>query len=432
MKEGLEKIADLKIDVVEKKPEFYPEKIADQSLEKTLEVAEKVNQEIRREENFSLVSKQESLDMLMGANTPGYIEYWTKRLTPELDILPEKIRTIIVERKIRSEGFRGEKGEFDRYINRRVNVLKFNIAKRQEMNTLKKRLGAIDRKEDYSTSEQGGRRAVFYDESSKELFIESEGKRQYIKIGDIVSDYDWGIFYKPDASVPEKLWRRVRKLSDLTEARRKIEDIFNHEISQIERIPLPTTSYSEEHIERLWGDLRNYYLVMGSVAEKMARNWLTRIQYNSPDIGLRVEPSNALEDAELKYDFKITIPEKRRGVALEGEELTRKDFVNNKRKIGIQFTAGKGFGKKKQIAEAKTKIQASKYQEIIKKPVDDIILVKLQFGTYLDYFKKWLKTGKPSGGPEQYITREEKITLFKAVTKNFLEIPEEEIEKIAS
>ena len=168
----------------------------------------------------------------------------------------------------------------------------------------------------------------------------------------------------------------------------------------------------------------------------MAKNFLIRVTDNNPKLKFKVESSNALEDAKLKYDFKIVTEQKKRGVAIEGDKMPRDEFVSAKKRIGIQFTStDKGSALKKkqrQIKGIQEKLDQlkSKYQSEIKKPVDDIVLVSLHLDTYKKRFKKWLDNGKPSGGPEQYLDHGEKMKLVEKVTQNFLELSRQEIKDL--
>ena len=116
---------------------------------------------------------------------------------------------------------------------------------------------------------------------------------------------------------------------------------------------------------------------------------------------------------------------------MEGDAISRQQIVENKRKIGVQFTVTQGGGgKARQVTEAKNKLHEERYIKIIKKGVDDIILLRLPLGTYRQHFQEWLVAGKPPGGPEQYLTREEKVLIFKKTTKDFLDLSDEEINKL--
>jgi len=304
--------------------------------------------------------------------------------------------------------------------------------KASEMSKLKQRLQDIDKKEDYPEEEAQSRKTLFYDDSESELFVRETRGDKRVTFGDIIADYEWGIKYRPDASVPDKIWRKIRKLSDVTEARINIERAFNQEIVFKEHISLPTTSLSTEFLE----EKLNNEGVQGIIAERMAKNFLTRVQHNNPGLEFTVESSNAIEDAELKYDFKIATKQKKRGIAIEGNKISRDELVSVKKRVGIQFTSTKNRSlirtKKRQISNIQARLEQLKlkYQHLIKKPVDDVVLVALHLDTYRKRFKKWLDNGKPSGGPEQYLDHGEKMQLIGKTTNNFLTLSMREIKNL--
>lgn len=409
-----------------KKEKIEAEDVLKNELESVVAIADKTNEVFHQKEKLPVISTQEKRDLEMTVYTRGNRRYWMKRLLPELDILPTNIQKAL-QQKAEGKALSGQlELEFNTYIDKRQTVLKFNCQKRLAMEDLKDHLKEIDEKQEYVEKEKSGRRIVSYDTNTNELFVDVSGEKKKITFGDIVADYEWGIKYSPDQSVPERTWRKIRKLSDITQARRKIEQIFNQELAKIEILSPATTSWSEDFLEK--------YPAEGIIAEKMVKNFLTRIQYNNPDLSFRVESSNTIEDVELKYDFKVTVPEKRRGIAIESKDMPREEFIKNKRKIGIQFTISQNYGKlykkEKQVETAKSKVQEIKYLKYIKKPVDDIVLISLPGGMYGDAFRRWLSEGKPAGGPEQYLNKEEKTKIFREVSKNFLPLSETEIENL--
>ena len=71
----------------------------------------------------------------------------------------------------------------------------------------------------------------------------------------------------------------------------------------------------------------------------MAKNLLSREGLKDKNTGIRVENVNAFEDSELKYDFKVIIDvDRKRGVAIEPEGLSRDEYVKEKRAIGESRT----------------------------------------------------------------------------------------------
>lgn len=407
----------------EKEKELAAVKKEEESLNRILVWSEQVNESMLDQKLLPLLSEQERKDMAATGKTKGNAKYWLKRLTPEVDILPDDIKNTVKEfistGKTPQDLYRFSR--FTKYIDRRTAILAFQAEKRGVVSNLKNTLKAIDQKEDFGAEEQKSRKTCNYENGL--LFVEENGERKPISLGDIVADLEWGIKYRPDDSLPPALWRKIRKLSAIKEARQTIENIFNMELTRSECVTLPTSSWTVDFLEN--------HPNAGPVAERMAQSIISRVQYNNPELGIELEHSNALEDAILKYDFKVLLPIKKRGVAIEGNETSRAKYIQEKKRLGVQFTIRKhAKGKQKQIIEAKSKVDTGQYAKYIKKPVDDIVLAKLPLKTYSECFKKWLESGKTSGGPEQYLSRGEKIKILTAATKDEINFSEEELAKI--
>lgn len=399
----------------------------------------------------AIVSDQEKQDLMMGyskrANleyTPA-LQYWIRRLLSEVNILPPSVAGSVraFNNAMKQDNLPTGKAlielydmrrELAEYIDFRRASLKFNVAKRLEMAKLKQHLYEIDRQDTDPEENSEGRREVFYDQEHQQMFIRVGDKVKPVSVGDVVADYDWGIRYKIDQDLPPQLSRKMKKLIALTATRRGVEKIFNFELLKIEGVSQGAgenmdADCIEEKLTRYKGERATEGSLGGVLAEKMVQGFLIRVQYNNSDLGIKVEAANALEDTELKYDFKILIPDKTRGVAIEGNDLPRDQYVQQKREIGFQLTVSKKVGKKRgQIRMAKLDLQ--KYNNLIKRPVDDIVLLSLPLKTYAEHFMKWFRAGKPSGGPEQFLTREEKIRIFKVATQNFLILTDAEIDKL--
>jgi hypothetical protein len=357
---------------------------------------------------------------------PVWIKHWEKRLLPELAILPDQIREIIIAHQKGGTLEPSQTASLLEYVKNRNEVVKSRDAKQREMQRLQHRLAEIEAGTDYSEEEKARRRPLRYDEAAGAFFApESSTPLSY---DDIAADAEWGIQYYPDAAMPTHERRMVRKVSDIAEARKSIDHISNEEMCRALKISGGSTMMPEGFLL----DKKNIQgAVVGFVAERMMRTFLMRLQNASEDFRFKVEPANALEDQELKYDFKVFIPARTRGIAVEGDDMPREQYIEEKRKLGVQFTTMKtsGWGKKaKQVWGAKEKVHGPEAMSFIKRRVDDIVLLSLYLGAYRRCMVEWLDAGQPSGGPEQFLTRDEKIKILKAVSDNFLHISEEQIE----
>lgn len=353
-----------------------------------------------RAERYAAIARRMRMDLLQrNTSNEGSYNYWKKRLKqdPLLFGDAKNVSSESVAKLLKSEKW---------------------IARRAEaMYALAKRLSDIDEREDYPDAEKEGRLTVFYDPETEAPYVEDrDGVRHVVSPEEIAIDLDWGNRYRPDESVPDRLWRKIRKHSDIAEARRSIGAIDNEELAQIEKLSLPTTAITGEWIaEHFEADNSTY---RGIVAERMAKNALKRQTLRDLELDFAVEDSNAVEDAVLKYDFSV-VRRNRRGIATIPQGFSREEYVEEKRKLGVQFTtaADSSAIKKKthQIEEAKVIANSEEMQKYTKSRVEDIVLVSLKLNASVRY-QRWLDEGKPPGGPEQYMDDAEIEDLISRVT----------------
>ncbi len=436
---------ETKPDVEVKAPE--PEQLkpdTDPALEMSAEELERASRET--DEVVSLVtpelkilSEVEDRDLEMNTSISGWKLYWRNRLAPELDILPESVRPIL-ERLLRNLKLTvPENAIFRTYVVHRINTLRrrepvtrIQRGKQAEMAKLRNRLQDIDERKDYEESEQKQRKTVFYDHESEAMFIVENDVKKNLTVGDIVADQDWGIKYRPDSGMPDLLWRKIRKLSDYVETKRNVEELSNRELEVVEGVGHGAgVAFSLDKLMSLDTSAPGE---MGFIAERMVPGFLTRIQYNHPELGFKIERSNVVEDTELKYDFKVHFSSKLRGVAVEGDDMPREDYVDQKRRIGWQFTTVHKGGvlkkKKRQVEEAKKLVTESRFSKYVKKQVDDIVIMSLPFRDCGKDFQQWLDGGQPSGGPEQFMSPETKKAIIKKVFEGRIELTDEQIDEL--
>jgi len=120
------------------------------------------------------------------------------------------------------------------------------------------------------------------------------------------------------------------------------------------------------------------------------------------------------EDADYKYDFKIRVRYRIRGVDVQSKNINS---------IGFQL---KSKLRKKNVNLGKNlKIKRGSVQM-----VDEIITLNLPGKDFERAIKKWLDADEPSGWPEQFLSRELKIATLKAVTEKLVDIPQDVFDKI--
>lgn len=315
----------------------------------------------------------------------------------------------------------------------------FELEKRKVMAELHTDFSALDAGKDLSIDKDRERRTVYYNKASSDLFVEDEGgSKKDITLGDLIGDYAWGVKYRVDGDFPKDLRRKIIKTLLVNEVKNKVGQIYDNELVSTYKVAHNVTGMPVEYLEKRTKELRNPVKLRagigGVLAEKMITEFLTRLEYNNQELGMRVEKANALEDTVLKYDFKLFL-RKRRGIALESEDMSRKEFVENKRNVGIQFTTMlHGHGpqyRKKEASMVEAKQKLGDFESYIKKQVEDIVMVRIaELGNFGEYFKHWLKEGKPSGGPEQYMSREEKLAIFIKVTEGLAAFSKEELDNL--
>ncbi len=362
---------------------------------------------------------QEEKDLAMTTDKGGWDKYWITRLESELDMLPEEIAAIVKKKKINKNL---EYYELRAYVEKRTGknpVDQLLIDKAMAMQQFHETLAAIDNHEDFSLEEQQQRHTISYDEATKNLLVKHGETLKPITIGDIIGDNVWGLRYRPDMHMPEKLWRRIRKTIAIAETRELvhrlsdrillIKEHLSSTITMNMPIALIETSLQE-------GRQLDSTQVAGALAEYMVQSCMQRIAIDDPSLGITVKPSNIIEDSIFKYDLKISYTPRTNGHTVVGEHTLRHPIIYHR--IGIQITTeGRDWKIKEKI---KSIDEAKKYMGLSKEQsrVDDIILVQLPFFNFEKAFWLWLKHGKPPGGPEQYLPAEEKLQIFQGCTMN--------------
>jgi hypothetical protein len=222
-------------------------------------------------------------------------------------------------------------------------------------------------------------------------------------------DGNWNVNYKLNhESVP----RTVQKRFVVEQARRKLQDLLDLQISTTES----TSNRFDYKMRSAYEGLRQSHLEgregIGQIAERMVRTYLEKLTYNSPDLDFSIERSDAHQDVEEKIDFLIHRKIRNRGVRVE--------VPNGKHDEGIQFTVND----RPEIQEHKRQ-QINRVREEVKKQehIDDIVLVTMPSHEFADAYRAWVQHKTP-GGPEQMWDGQTKEHIFRGVLQGFLS-PEE-------
>jgi hypothetical protein len=255
------------------------------------------------------------------------------------------------------------------------------------------------------------RRVVYFDEDANRYYVMEGNQQKYLGVGDLLSDYAWGIKYVPDGEMIEPAYRRMAKRILANEVRRDLEGFHNIELRLEYKSkdsfssPSPTITPGKiKNISSSW-EKTHKSADLGFVAEIMARELMARLAQNG-ELQIVVERADCIEDGVYKYDFKVRTLSTTRGIGI-GDE---KEIDRRIKKIGVQFTIAHNVdAKKSKFFKAK-----DKYKN--KVPVDEIIFVQINPLEFSEAFNRWLELGKPSGGPEQFLSEEIKSTLLAEIT----------------
>jgi hypothetical protein len=298
--------------------------------------------------------------------------------------------------------------------------------KRKQMEHLHESLRSLDKGELIGKFRNVTRRIVYFNKESQQYFVEEDGTIKNIGVGDIVSDYAWGIKYVPDGEMVESAYRTLAKRVLINETRRDLEEIHNSEL-----IAQKPDRHSATAFFRMLPQLKETFKkgdrkttekkineIGGWAAEVSVREFLSRISLNM-NLDFVVSRATVEEDVDYKYDFKIRRVHRTRGVEVESS--------SDIKSVGFQL--------KTKLNRSSTNIYTSKYHKAENKiqssNVDDIILLRVPGQEILKSLKKWLEAGEPSGGPEQFLSPELKKAILKAVTEKLANVPQEVFDKIA-
>ncbi len=297
-------------------------------------------------------------------------------------------------------------------------LTELGMKKREEMASLHQELTNLDAGEPVNEFRDETRRVIYFDEENNQYFVEEGGIRKNMGIGDIVSDYAWGIKYVPDGEMTEPAYRTIAKRILVNETRRDLEGIHNSEL-----IIKKPHRHSTGMFTKIWPQFKEVLKrgdekvvekklqeIIGWIIEVMVREFLSRISLNT-NINLVISRATAQEDADYKYDFKIRIRHRTRGIDVQSKNINS---------IGFQL-------------KSELKRKGANLGKLLKRrgvEVDEIITLKVPGKEFRETIKKWLKQGEPSGGPEQFLSPELKKAILKAVTKKLTKIPREVFDKL--
>lgn len=325
----------------------------------------------------------------------------------------------------------------------------YNLQEKKQavMRRLKRDLAYLDDPE-HAEERDPDRRFVTYEDGR--YFIESDEGRSAVSLGEIMTDYEWGIEYQLDQQTVPRITRK-EYLVEL--ARAEIRDYLDQQIL-IEEIEgatrfaaLPNRQdesarggQNDEDGQKIAARhkataYRGYRESMeqqpeygGYAAEKMVRNFLKKISIDL-QVDFDIIPADAYEDVAQKIDFIIKRKRRNRGVKVESPE--EEDQQEEQSALGIQFTINTNVS----VLHKKTRqVKRSVRQLSSEDRVDDIVLVAMSVRNVGKVVRTWKSQGRASGGPDKLWSGEVKERILRGLLQGIVSEDEmvEAVERMRS
>gem|GEM_PF-5329933 len=127
----------------------------------------------------------------------------------------------------------------------------------------------------------------------------------------------------------------------------------------------------------------------GFLLERMVQNMLIRHLAKNPRLGIRIESATVTEDIESKIDFKIHLTEDfYDGISMEYQDT---------RGLDVQLTQN--------VSKYEHKIAQTGRSRELGKTISGIyvLALKLENKEIMQAYYQWDESGRPIGGPEQFL-----------------------------
>ncbi|MFA5070440.1 MAG: hypothetical protein WC528_04115 [Patescibacteria group bacterium] len=282
--------------------------------------------------------------------------------------------------------------------------------KQKIMQALKEQLACLDNPEGRLERERGERTVSFDEAEGVFVYQDDRGRRQKATFGEIMTDMDWNVLYHLDKdSAPrpmvkkylvERAKAKLSALLDLQIIKSESGSSVVHEKKQ--------QAYRRIEMDRQSGAVKESW---GLVSELIVKDFLKKLSLDK-DFPFKIKEADVFQDVEEKIDFIIHLEKKKRGVNVETDEKAKD--------IGIQFTVSPEVAPHKEQQLQKARQDVKKQGERI----DDIVLVVFPLKMASALQRQWRHEGRPAGGPDKFLYRQEAEKLFKELLQGVLK-PEE-------
>jgi hypothetical protein len=286
----------------------------------------------------------------------------------------------------------------------------FDIQKEKQavMRRLKESLACLDNPDCVPEPTAGADRASYDSESGRFVLSPSDGRGRAAEatFGEVVTDLEWGIGHDLDkASVP----RLMAKKYLIERAKHDLRRLLDRQITRSETGSSAVHESKKGAYERLEAETESGEVEFktGSMAEKMVKCILKKAVIDDGRLPFEVLDADVYQDVEEKIDFIIRRRDRDRGVNVETSREAKD--------IAIQFTVNPNAARRKmeQIRRVKGKL-------LTQGDLDDLVLVVMPLPFVQRLRHEWQDGGRPSGGPDKLMDRDEARTVFRGVLKDVL------------
>ncbi|MFA5030508.1 MAG: hypothetical protein WC495_02900 [Patescibacteria group bacterium] len=283
-------------------------------------------------------------------------------------------------------------------------IFSVQIEKQEIMRELQDEITGLDDPE-YTSKRKTGTRLLVEDGDG--FFVKRKGElHERVSLGDLMTDADYGINYYLDESMP----RNIRKRYLIESAKSRLRARANKQIIANESSSRYTDKTKAEAFEKIGKEKKDETEVhFGLIAEKMVRNFLTKLTWDFPELSFDIEPVDIDRDMREKIDFIVHVRSRHRGVKVD---------VPEDHNTGIQFTIN--------TTPENLEHKHEQIEHAERAPnIDEVVLVSLPASEFTSAYNEW-NAYKTSGGPDRYWDVSTKEIIFRNVLAGVL--PKEEIE----
>ncbi len=313
----------------------------------------------------------------------------------------------------------------------------FELQKRKQiiLNEMHQALKKVDNKEGIITANGEINRETKYDAQKNIFYVDNNGTLEKATLGDLITDASYGIEYNFNvAEVP----RAVIKKYCLGKARAKISNLFDLQLlNQAEKQKKYKGDYRRaDMFARVKTEIasgayeKKFETSAGLIFEKNIINLIKQLEYDLPQLEIKVEEVDIIKDMDKKIDFIITVKNIPHHRAVRVDETKTEN--ENRKRFGIQFTLNPTA-----TAHKIDQINRSKrYGVTTTEKIDDLLLITVPVASkeIISNYQQWKNNDKKSGGPEGLFSSQIKIHFLKELLNkighnNIIEVYQDELEK---